>query len=245
MMTRSPGETRCAAAPFTQMTPAVRRPLDRVGLEAVAVGDVPHAHRLVRQQVGRVHQAPVDGDRALVVDVCLGHGGAVDLRPHHLACHRSIPPGTRMSIVDQPDSAHPDGHREQRRPMTTSTTSSASPDRGARRTRDAPAARPRSPSAPGSTITPGAVSPAITAAAAAASARGTQRAASRSSPSSRLATRQRQAVGLAHRRHAHDLDAEVEVGGHATDHRELLPVLLAEDGRDRAGRRGRASSPRW
>ena len=60
-----------------------------------------------------------------------------------------------------------------------------------------------------------------------------------------VAARQRQAVGLAHRRHADDLDAEVEVGGHAADHRELLAVLLAEDRDVRAGRRGRASSPRW
>src|SRR5437773_1516240 len=79
---------------------AVRRSLDGVGLEAVAVGDVPHADGLVRQEIRSVHQPPVDRDRALVVDVRLGHGGAVDLGSHHLAHHRSSPSGTsiRLSI---------------------------------------------------------------------------------------------------------------------------------------------------
>src|SRR2546426_1010310 len=39
---------------------------------------------------------------------------------------------------------------------------------------------------------------------------------------------------LAHRGHADDLDAEVEVRRHPPDDRELLPVLLAEDGQVRA-----------
>ena len=50
------------------------------------------------------------------------------------------------------------------------------------------------------------------------SARGTQRAAMRVlGAEAPVAARQREAVGLAHRRHADDLDAEVEVGGHAAD----------------------------
>ena len=38
------------------------------------------------------------------------------------------------------------------------------------------------------------------------------------------------AVGLAHDRHADDLDAEVEIAHHAADDGELLEVLLAEHG---------------
>src|SRR5262245_65571963 len=78
---------------------AVGRALAHVGLESVAVRHVPHADRLVRKEVGGIHQPAVDGDRALVVDVGLRHRGTVDLGPHHLARgHRSVPPGYRMRL---------------------------------------------------------------------------------------------------------------------------------------------------
>ena len=44
----------------------------------------------------------------------------------------------------------------------------------------------------------------------------------------RVAARHREPVGLPDERAAHDLDGEVEIGGHARDHRELLGVLAAE-----------------
>src|SRR5439155_1380678 len=163
---------------------AVGRALDGVGLEAIAVGRVPHPDGLVRQEVGGVHQPPVDRDRALVVDVGLGHGGPMDLGPQHLArpggIHGTSPSGTssRLSISLTP-------------PTHTATASSA-----------APATSATSPSVSGSlssayssrarrspaitavaraTTGPALRSPANTSSAAASSARGTQRAASRSS----------------------------------------------------------------
>jgi len=45
-----------------------------------------------------------------------------------------------------------------------------------------------------------------------------------------VATRHRQPVGLAHRRAAHHLDREREIEHEASDHRQLLEVLLAEVG---------------
>ena len=45
-----------------------------------------------------------------------------------------------------------------------------------------------------------------------------------------VARAHRQAVGLAHGRHRPDPHREVEVAGHAPDHRDLLRVLLAEVG---------------
>jgi hypothetical protein len=64
---------------------------DRVGLEAGAVGDVDDVHQLAGQQVGRVEEVLVDGHRADVVQVGLGHGGAVDLALHHGAEHQLSP----------------------------------------------------------------------------------------------------------------------------------------------------------
>ena len=43
-----------------------------------------------------------------------------------------------------------------------------------------------------------------------------------------VATRDRQPIGLAHRRDLDDLDVHVEVGDHAPDDRQLLKVLAAE-----------------
>ncbi len=55
-------------------------PFDDIGLQTVAVGNVVDPDFLVGDEVGRVHQAAVDGDASLVVDVRGGHGGSVDLR---------------------------------------------------------------------------------------------------------------------------------------------------------------------
>ena len=41
---------------------------------------------------------------------------------------------------------------------------------------------------------------------------------------------QRQAVGLAHNRHADDLHRHIEIAHHALDHGELLEILAAEEG---------------
>ena len=79
---------------------------------------------------------------------------------------------------------------------------------------------------------PASRSPAAMAAAPATSAQWSTGAAARSSGVEvDVAARHGQAVGLADRRAADDLDRERQVGRHAPDHRELLPVLLAEVGR--------------
>src|SRR5581483_8823136 len=55
-----------------------------VGLEALAVVHVPDVHGLELDQVHRFHERLVDRDRALVVEVRLGHGRAVDLAAQEL-----------------------------------------------------------------------------------------------------------------------------------------------------------------
>ena len=53
-------------------------------------------------------------------------------------------------------------------------------------------------------------------------------------PEPSVAAGQREAVGLAHRRHADDLAGQEQISVHAPDDRELLEVLLPE--RDEVGR---------
>ncbi len=62
--------------------------LDGVRLEARAVVDVEDGDLLVGKDVGQRHELGVDGDRADVVEVGAGDGGAVDLGLHHAAAHR-------------------------------------------------------------------------------------------------------------------------------------------------------------
>src|SRR5581483_11238709 len=45
-----------------------------------------------------------------------------------------------------------------------------------------------------------------------------------------VARRHRKSVGLAHGRHAEDLDRQIEIARQAADHLELLEILLAETG---------------
>src|SRR5262245_53334101 len=63
---------------------------DDVRLEAGAVVDVEHVHLLVLEQVGELHEARVEGDRAHVVQVRAGDGRPVDLGLHHRAVHQLV-----------------------------------------------------------------------------------------------------------------------------------------------------------
>jgi len=56
---------------------------DDVGGQAVAVGAVADVDALAGQEVGGLEQVDVHGDGADVVEVGLGHGGAVNLGRHH------------------------------------------------------------------------------------------------------------------------------------------------------------------
>src|SRR4051794_25324959 len=60
---------------------------DGVGLEPGAVVDVEHVDLLVLADVGSGHQVDVQGDRADVVQVGVGHRRPVDLRLHHASAH--------------------------------------------------------------------------------------------------------------------------------------------------------------
>jgi hypothetical protein len=70
----------------TDLTGA-RRAFDDVGLETSTVVDVDDGDLLELEQIGLPHQVSVDGDRADVVQVRVGDGGAVDLRLHHATTH--------------------------------------------------------------------------------------------------------------------------------------------------------------
>src|SRR3989304_1069161 len=74
--------------------------LDGVGLEAGAVLDVQDVHLLEREDIGGAHKLGVDGDAALVVDVRLRNGGAVDLALEHRP-HRRPPTKYALSIRDR------------------------------------------------------------------------------------------------------------------------------------------------
>ena len=71
--------------------PALAR--DGVGLQPGTVGDVDDGDQLAGEDVRGVEEIGVDGDRADVVEVCLGDRGAVDLAGHHGAqtSHRDAP----------------------------------------------------------------------------------------------------------------------------------------------------------
>lgn len=60
---------------------------DGVGRETLAVIDVQDIDLLVGQDVGLVHDGTVDGDRALIMKVGLGHHGAVNLAFEHTDIH--------------------------------------------------------------------------------------------------------------------------------------------------------------
>ncbi len=70
---------------------------DRVGLDPRAVGDVDDVDELAGQQVGGVEEVLVDGDRADVVQIGLGHGGPVDLALHHGPQHQLLPSLTSLA----------------------------------------------------------------------------------------------------------------------------------------------------
>src|SRR6185369_7879037 len=58
----------------------------------------PHVDQLVRKHVRRLHERGVDGDAAVVVQVRVGDGGAVDLRLQHVAGHELLLVRTRLSM---------------------------------------------------------------------------------------------------------------------------------------------------
>ena len=51
---------------------------DGVGLEAIAVGEVAANDTFVREKVHLVHQVGIDGETALVLDVCIGDQRAMN-----------------------------------------------------------------------------------------------------------------------------------------------------------------------
>ena len=61
-----------------ELADALRR-RDDVGLETVAVRDVPDVYVFVLDQAGRLHQVRVDRAAAFVMKLGLGDAGAVDL----------------------------------------------------------------------------------------------------------------------------------------------------------------------
>src|SRR5690606_4162348 len=60
---------------------------DGVGDEALAVVHVVDVHLLVLADAGDVEQPPIDGARALVMELGMGHGGPVDLGLEHVQVH--------------------------------------------------------------------------------------------------------------------------------------------------------------
>lgn len=61
--------------------------LYNVGGETVTVIDVEDVDLLVGNDVGFIHDGAVDGDRAFVMEVGLGHRGAVNLAFEHADIH--------------------------------------------------------------------------------------------------------------------------------------------------------------
>src|SRR5439155_4258422 len=72
---------------------------DHVGLEPRAVVDVEDVHLFVLADVGELHQAGVERDRADVIEVGTGDGRPVDLRLHHDPLHQraSVDPDDAVS----------------------------------------------------------------------------------------------------------------------------------------------------
>ena len=60
---------------------------DRVGDEALAIGDVPDVHLLVLADVGRIEQVVVDRARAFVMQLAVRDRGTVDLGLEQVAVH--------------------------------------------------------------------------------------------------------------------------------------------------------------
>lgn len=71
---------------------------DRIGDEALAIGDIPDVHLLVLQQVGGVTQVFMDRARSLAVQVARGNGGAVD-RGLGMWRNMAVPQQVRMPSV--------------------------------------------------------------------------------------------------------------------------------------------------
>src|SRR5690606_28474074 len=82
------GRDQAGGGPVDADDAAAALPGQHVGDQAVAVVDVHHVDLLAVDQVGRVHQVGVDGDRADVVQIRLRDRGAVDLAVEHGAQHR-------------------------------------------------------------------------------------------------------------------------------------------------------------
>lgn len=61
--------------------------LDGVGRETVAVVDIQDVDLLVGQNIRLIHDGAVDGYRALVMEVGLGHRGAVNFAFEHADIH--------------------------------------------------------------------------------------------------------------------------------------------------------------
>ena len=120
----SPRCTSRAAAPLTLIVAGAALAGDRVGLEAGAVVDVDDVHLLVLADVGGLEQVGVDGDRADVVQVAVGHRRAVDLGLQHHALHgsfRGAPVGMEISVLSM--------RRAGPTRAATATRTSASPRR--------------------------------------------------------------------------------------------------------------------
>ena len=86
--------------------PAASRSGDRVGREPGTVVDVDHVHLLTGQQVSGGQQVGVDGDRADVVQVGLGHRRAMDLGLQHLSQHDRAAQQALLRVHAQGRTAH-------------------------------------------------------------------------------------------------------------------------------------------
>lgn len=61
--------------------------LDGVGLETPAVIEIDHMNKLIGEDIGRLHELFIDGDRALVIEVGAGYCGAMDFRFQYRYLH--------------------------------------------------------------------------------------------------------------------------------------------------------------
>src|SRR5262249_38047972 len=82
--------------------PRAALPGERVGLEALTVGNIPDVDLLIGDDVRPLQQLNVDGDAAFVVQIGAGHGGAVYLAAKHGAHSFTSQRSSPKSNVQRP-----------------------------------------------------------------------------------------------------------------------------------------------
>ena len=80
MVRRSPGLPKWDVAPLRMIAPEPGLAGNGVGLKALAVGQVAGQDFFVGQQAGLLHQGPVNGQAALVIEVAPGDFGPMNFR---------------------------------------------------------------------------------------------------------------------------------------------------------------------